>query len=66
MTPAARDRAAVTATTIIGIVTGALRRWNAGDPTALATVRAEIESTLRDEFADVARTTRDEIRCDGE
>jgi hypothetical protein len=54
------DRAAIATTAIISIVAGALRHWNAGDPAALAAVRAEIENTLRDEFYDVARMARDE------
>jgi hypothetical protein len=58
------DRAAVVATAIIQIFTTALRRWLAGDASTLANVRAEIASVLHDEFADVARMTRDEIRID--
>ena len=54
---AARDRAAVVTVGIIQILAAALRRWNAGDLAALASVRAEIAAMLRDEFSDVARQT---------
>lgn len=51
----ARDRASVVATTIISIVTDALRRWLRGDPADLAGARGEVESVLRDEFDDIVR-----------
>jgi rubrerythrin len=51
----ARDRAAVVATSIISIITDALRRWLRGEPADLAGVRTQIESLLRDEFADIER-----------
>lgn len=56
------DRANVTATAIILIFATAFRRWFAGEPVCLAEARAEIETVLRDEFVDIARMTRDEIR----
>jgi hypothetical protein len=59
---AARDRAAVATTAIMQIVTAALRRWSDGDLTALASVRAEIATTLRDEFADVERQILNDTR----
>lgn len=59
---AARDRAAVVTTAIIQIVVSALRRWNAGDLADLASVRAEIAATLREEFADVEQQVLNEIR----
>jgi hypothetical protein len=60
---AAPDRAAIAAASITLIVASALRKWHAtGDLATLAKVRAEITATLRDEFHDIARMTRDEIR----
>jgi hypothetical protein len=56
------DRASVVATTITQIVTGALRRWNAGDENALTNVRAEIAETLRDEFIDIERQILNDTR----
>ncbi len=50
-----RDRANVIATTIISIIVDALRDWLHGDPADLASVRAQIESLLRDEFHDIRR-----------
>jgi hypothetical protein len=61
---AARDRAAVVTTAIIQIVASALRRWNAGDLAALASVRAEIAATLREEFADVEQQILNDTRSD--
>jgi hypothetical protein len=58
----ARDRAAVTATAILQIIRRALVAWLDRDHADFAAVRAEIETVLRDEFADVARTTLTEIR----
>jgi hypothetical protein len=43
-------------------VTGALHRWNAGDPAALGAVRAEVTDYLRDEIHDIERAVRNEIR----
>ena len=59
---AARDRAAVVTTAIIQIVVSALRRRNAGDLAALASMRAEIAATLREEFAEVEQQVLNEIR----
>jgi len=50
-----RDRAAVVAITIISIIVDALRGWLHGEPADLAGVRTQIESLLRDEFADIKR-----------
>lgn len=60
--PAAHDRAAVVTTAIIQIVATALRRWNAGDLAALASVRAEITATLREEFADAEQQILNDTR----
>ena len=49
------DRAFGVTTTIIGIVTDALRQWLRGDPADLAGVHRQIEKLLRDEFDDVKR-----------
>ena len=54
------DRAAVVAATILQIVTHAFRA--AGGEADLAAARAEITKLLRNEFADIARMTRDETR----
>jgi hypothetical protein len=59
-----RDRAAVVTPTLLRIFAAAFRRWHAGDQGALTDMRAEIESTLRDEFHDVARQTLNDIRID--
>jgi hypothetical protein len=48
-----QDRASVAATTIIAILGDALRTSEIHD---------QIARVLRDEFADIARMTRDEIR----
>jgi len=58
------DRAAIVTTTILHIVQEALRAWLYRHDTDAVSVRAKIEFVLRDEFADVARTTHDEIRID--
>jgi hypothetical protein len=58
----ARDRAAVATTAIIQIVGTALVEWFNRDQPDLAAARAEIETILRDEFFDIARQVRDEIR----
>ena len=59
----AQDRAAAVTTPVLAIVCHALRDWIDQDDAAdLADVRAEIETLLREEFADVARTTLSEIR----
>jgi hypothetical protein len=59
-----RDRAAIVAPALLWSVAVALRRWNDGDLGALTDLRAEFESTLRDEFHDEARMARDETRVD--
>jgi hypothetical protein len=64
MSAAVRDRAAVTSTAVVQIVATALRRWNAGDPTALSAARAAVANYLRDEIADIERAVRNEIRTD--
>jgi hypothetical protein len=51
------DRAAVTTTMILQVVREAQLAWLRDQA-----VRAEIETLLRGEFADVARTTLNEIR----
>jgi hypothetical protein len=59
------DRAAVVATAILQTVRRALLEWlhrDGSDDAGLAAARTEIETLLGDEFADVARTTRNEIR----
>jgi hypothetical protein len=59
----ARDRAAVVATAIIHIVVTALRSCLHGEwPDAIAAARAKIEALLREEFDEISRKTRDEIR----
>ena len=64
MTPH-RNRAAIVATAVIQVICNALRNWIDGDTHALA-VRAAIEDLLHDEFQDVERTTRSEIRSEDE
>lgn len=59
-----RDRAAAAATAIIQIIITALRAWLHGDQSDFAAARAAIETLLRQEFFDIARETRDEIRTD--
>ena len=59
---AVRDRAAVTTTAILQIVRKALLAWLDGGQRNMAGTRAEIQTLLRDEFADVARETRNQIR----
>jgi uncharacterized protein (DUF2267 family) len=55
------DHAEVLAIDVIRVVTDALRSRLAGsDATVLADARANIAKLLRDEFADRARTVRDE------
>lgn len=54
------DRAAVVTTSILLIVATGMRRWFCGEPIARAAIRAEIEGTLREEFADVAHRVRGE------
>jgi hypothetical protein len=56
------DRAAVVTTSILLVTRRALRGWLHRDRVDLAAVRAEIEAMLRDEFTNIAQTTRDEIR----
>lgn len=54
------DRATVVTTAILQIVTRAFRVG--GSEADLADVRAEITALLRDEFDDIQRQTRDDIR----
>jgi hypothetical protein len=54
------DRAAAVTTSILLTVTTGMRRWLDGEPVPRAAIRTEIENTLRDEFADVARQVRGE------
>ena len=61
-----RDRAGIVATTVLGIVRRALLGWFDRYPTNLAATHAEIETLLREEFADVARQTLTEIRREDE
>ena len=56
-----RDRAAVVATAVLQELRSVLRCCGHAD---FAGARAAIEALLRDEFADVARTTLSEIRCE--
>ena len=57
----AQDRAAVVATNIIAVVVDALRNWLRGGLTgSLADTHTQIETLLRDEFADLARRVRGE------
>jgi hypothetical protein len=58
-----QDRAAVVARAVV-LVFEALLAWFDRDDANLAAARAEVETILRDEFHDIARTTRDEIRTD--
>ena len=48
------------------IVRGVLTAWLHGEHADMAGARAAIESLLRDEFDDTARTTLNEIRLDDE
>jgi hypothetical protein len=57
-----RDRAGVAATTILAIITEALRSWIRGGPSTPKAVRSEIEEFLRGEFTDCAREARAEQR----
>ena len=52
-----RDRAAVVTTAVLQVIRVWRHRENAGEA-----ARSEIETLLRDEFADVARATLHEIR----
>ena len=54
------DRAAVVTTSILLIVAAAMRHWLDGEPIVRAALRTEIEGTLREEFADIARQVRGE------
>ena len=56
------DRAEVVATTICQMVARAMRARLASDRSALTELRANIVSMLRDEFAEIARMVRDDIR----
>jgi hypothetical protein len=55
----AKDRAAAVTTTVLAIISSALREWmlRGGGPTD---VRAQVETFLRGEFADLAREVRGE------
>ena len=57
----AQDRAATVATAIWQITQQAVLAWFERGGTALADVRGEITEILRNEFADIARTTLTEI-----
>jgi hypothetical protein len=57
----ASDRAHVVATSIVAILADALRAW-LRDDVSCRDVRAHIEALLRDEFDDIARMVRDDIR----
>ena len=57
----ARDRAGVVATTVLAIVADALRQWlRGGSAAALTDVRTQVETVVRDEFADLANQVRGE------
>jgi hypothetical protein len=56
------DRAAVTTTAILQTVRKGLLAWLDGKHPDMAGTRAEIQTLLRDEFADVARETLNQIR----
>ncbi len=60
----AQDRAAAVVVAVLTIVRRALRAWAShGDVAGLADeMRTEIETLLRGEFADIARSTISEIR----
>lgn len=58
---AVRDRASVTAAAIVQIVANMTRAGLLDSPAALDHLRVAIEDDLRDEFADVARTTISDI-----
>jgi hypothetical protein len=60
------DRAAIVATTLAGIYARALRARLAGDGSAVACVKLEVEEILRDEFYDVQQRTLAEIRTECE
>jgi hypothetical protein len=61
--PFGRHRANAVATSVMLIITGALRKWHAtGDLTTLAEVRSEIESMLCDEFFEASREAANERR----
>ena len=68
MTPdarhAAQDRAAVVSKTLVHILGEALRAWFHGDQSDFAATRGAIEEILREEFDEIARQVRDEIRPD--
>jgi hypothetical protein len=68
MTPdprhAAHDRAVVVSKTLVHILGEALRAWFHGDQTDFAATRGAIEAILREEFDEIARQVRDEIRPD--
>ena len=57
----ARDRAAAVTTAVIQVLRGAQVAWFDGQDVGIAAVRSEIERTLRNEFEEIARQTRDEI-----
>ena len=56
------DRAAAVTTAILQALRKALLAWLDGNHPDMAGTRAEIQSLLRDEFADVARETLNQIR----
>jgi uncharacterized protein (DUF2267 family) len=57
-----RDRAAVVTGAVLHIVRRALLEWLDGDDVSFAAARTEVETLLRAEFHDIARTTLNEIR----
>jgi hypothetical protein len=64
--PCAQDRAAVVTTAILRVVRDALSNWFDHGHADMAGARAAIYGILRDEFADIARTTLNEIRREDE
>jgi hypothetical protein len=61
-----RDRAAVVTTAILQSIRKALLAWLDGDRPDIASLRIKIQTLLRDEFADVARETLNQIRREDE
>ena len=54
------DRAAVFTTIITNILADALRGWARGSEVSMKDVRAEIESLVREEFADIEAQARND------
>jgi hypothetical protein len=59
--PCAKDRAAVVTTTILQVIETSLRALLRGEPAGASALRAQVEATLRDEFADNTRAALNEI-----